>query len=89
MAGTELNPADNDPIVSGHVDTAEVPSAAWGWSGESPKAAKIAGCAVIVFLLLMMIGNQKGHIEDIYLIGFAALIAIILVRDSVLKRRDR
>lgn len=87
MAGTELE--RNDSLVVNGVDTADVPSAAWGWSGESNKAAKIAGWVVVVFLLVMMIGNHHGHVEDLFLIGFAALIAGILVRDTILQRRDR
>jgi 4-hydroxybenzoate polyprenyltransferase len=50
------------------------------------KAARIAGVIVIVALLLMLIGNQKGHVEDIWLIGTAAAIAAIIVIDWVQRR---
>ena len=91
MPSTELIHTD-DQGVGRKIDpttAAEVPSAAWGWSGESPKAAKIAGWVVVVFLLIMLIGNHTGHVEDLFLLGFAAAIAGILVRDSILKRHDR
>ena len=89
MAGTELDPAKNDPVVAGHVDTAEVPSAAWGWSGESHKTFRRAGWTIVVFLLVMMIGNHTGKVEDLFLIGFAAAIAAILVRDIITRRMER
>ena len=54
----------------------------WGWHGESGKVARIAGYVMIVFLLVMMKGNHKGRVEDLFLIGFAVVIAISLVWDS-------
>ncbi|MCX5046222.1 DUF2631 domain-containing protein [Aldersonia sp. NBC_00410] len=89
MAGTELDPAHYDPVVVANVDTAEVPSAAWGWSGESRKTFRVAGWTVAVILVLMNIGNHHGHVEDIFLIGFAAIIVGILLRDSYLSRHPR
>ncbi|NNH72836.1 DUF2631 domain-containing protein [Nocardia uniformis] len=85
---TELEPAHSAGVVT-KVDPAEVPSAAWGWSGESKRTFRIAGWFVVVALLAMIIGNHSGKIEDIYLVGFAALLAGILVRDSVLARKPR
>ncbi|RMI35869.1 DUF2631 domain-containing protein [Nocardia stercoris] len=87
VAATELEPAKSAVVTK--VDPAEVPSAAWGWSGESTKAMNIAGWVVVVILLCMLKGNHKGHVEDIYLVGFAALISIILIRGQILKRKPR
>ncbi|QIS05186.1 DUF2631 domain-containing protein [Nocardia brasiliensis] len=89
MAATELEPASTERGIVTHVDTAEVPSAAWGWSGESPKTFRIAGWITALILVAMVIGNHKGHVEDIFLIGFAVAIVAILVRDSILKRKPR
>ncbi|MCP2280248.1 DUF2631 domain-containing protein [Nocardia amikacinitolerans] len=89
MAATDIEPANNERAVVTHVDTAEVPSAEWGWSGESRRTFRIAGWFVAFALLAMIIGNHKGLIEDIYLVGFAALIVVILVRDSILRRKPR
>ena len=66
------------------VDIADVPSAEWGWSGESPKAAKVAAVFVIIALLSLMIGNHQGRVEDLFCIGFAALI-----RDAVQSKLRR
>ncbi|MET9492107.1 MULTISPECIES: DUF2631 domain-containing protein [unclassified Nocardia] len=88
MAATELESAHSAGVVT-KVDTAEVPSAAWGWSGESRRTFRTAGWVVVVILLAMLIGNHKGKIEDIYLVGFAVAIAGILIRDSLLQRKPR
>lgn len=82
MAGTELQ-SNHDRTV------AEVPSAEWGWSGEAPRLFRFAGWFFAAFLLLMMIGNHSGAVENLYLIGFAALIVFILLRDEFRRRRQR
>ncbi|MEU7629060.1 DUF2631 domain-containing protein [Nocardia sp. NPDC049220] len=89
MAATELEHADTQRGIVTHVDTAEVPSAAWGWSGESRRTFRIAGWIVALILLCMLHGNHKGRVEDVFLIGFAVLIAGILIRDSLLLRKPR
>ncbi len=89
MARTELNPALYDPVENNHDDVAEVPSANWGWTGESRRASRVAALLVAAFLLLMMHGNHGGFVEDLYLIGFAALLVGMVVRDIIVRRRPR
>ncbi|MFD6454408.1 MULTISPECIES: DUF2631 domain-containing protein [unclassified Nocardia] len=89
MAATDLDKASTERAVATSVDPAEVPSAAWGWSGESRKTFRIAGWVVIVALLGMTIGNHKGHVEDIFLVGLAGVMAIILVVDSLTQRMPK
>ena len=48
---------------------------------------RIGGLLSAAFLLLMMHGNHVGHVEDWFLMGFAALIVIAVVRDWWLRRR--
>jgi hypothetical protein len=69
------------------VDTAEVPSAAWGWSRINHRTWHIVGVCAFIFLLAMLRGNHVGHVEDWYLIGFAALVLFALVRDLWGRRR--
>jgi Protein of unknown function (DUF2631) len=69
------------------VDTAEVPSAAWGWSRINIRTWHGVGLFAVVFLLAMLRGNHVGHIEDIFLIGFAAVALFALVRDIWGRRR--
>lgn len=67
-------------------EPAEAPSARFGWHGEGIKTFKIAAWVSVIALLGMIIGNHEGHVEDFYLIGFAALIIFILVRDEIISR---
>lgn len=69
------------------VDTAEVPSAPWGWSRINHRTWHITGLVIVVFLLAMLRGNHVGHIEDWFLIAFAAATLFVLVRDWWGRRR--
>lgn len=94
MAATELENLHPADVVT-KVDTAEVPSAAWGWSGESRRTARIAYWVVVVILLGMLFENQQGSSAGsgntgyIFLIVFAVGLAGILIRDSLLQRKPR
>jgi hypothetical protein len=68
------------------VDTEDVPSANWGWSKESYRLIHLGGLLSAGFLLLMLKGNHVGHVEDLFLIGFAALLIFLVVRDWWLRR---
>lgn len=74
MAGTEVERYTG-------VDVADVPSAAWGWSAINHRTWHIVGLAIVGFLLLMLRGNHVGHIEDVFLVSFAVLTLLVVVRD--------
>ncbi|WP_018298043.1 DUF2631 domain-containing protein [Corynebacterium lubricantis] len=61
------------------VSEEDVPSAKWGWSEFSPKTIQIAGWISVLFLLGFNFGNHRGHVETIWLLTIAALIAIGLI----------
>jgi hypothetical protein len=69
------------------VDVEDVPSAEWGWSQENHRVIHIGGLLSAGFLLLMLHGNHVGHVEDGFLIAFAALLVVMVVRDWWLRRR--
>jgi hypothetical protein len=74
------------------IDTAEVPSAEWGWSGGNPRVWHISGILIAVFLFAMsqfspLHGNHVGHVEDWYLVGFAIAILAFVIRDWYLRWR--
>ena len=69
------------------VDVEDVPSAEWGWSQENHRLIHIGGLLSAAFLLLMLRGNHVGHVEDWFLIGFAALVVVAVGRDWWLRRR--
>ena len=69
------------------VDPADVPSAAWGWSKITYRTWYALGIFVILFLVGMLRGNHVGHVEDWFLIAFAVLVAAVMVRDVIMRRR--
>ena len=52
----------------------------------SGRAARVGAAITVVALLAMICGNHKGRIEDIFLIGTAALLAGMLVGDWLLRK---
>ncbi|MDO4928443.1 MAG: DUF2631 domain-containing protein [Corynebacterium sp.] len=70
--------AVKDEVYNG-VSTADEPSAAWGWHNIGSSAIQKAGWISVAFLLAYNFGNHKGHVETIYLITFAVVIALGLV----------
>ena len=62
------------------VDTADVPSAEWGWSRINYRTWHIVGLAGILLLLAFMRGFHEGAVEHAWVIGFAALGAFFLIR---------
>jgi hypothetical protein len=69
------------------VDVEDVPSAEWGWSQENHRLIHLGGVLSAAFLLFMLHGNHTGHVEDLFLIGFAAAILFAVGRDWWLRRR--
>ena len=50
------------------------------------RLARIGAVATIVILLTMLCGNHKGHVEDLFLVGTAALLAAFLVGDWLMRK---
>ena len=50
------------------------------------KAARIGGVVTIILLLLMLIGNHRGRVENLWLILIAAVIAALLVGDWLMRK---
>lgn len=50
------------------------------------KAGQIGAVLSALALLAMICGNHEGKVEDIWLIGLAALLLIIVIGDIVLRR---
>jgi uncharacterized protein DUF2631 len=54
---------------------------------SNPRLARL-GAVVSVLLLVAMalFGNHRGRVEDVWLLGTAALIVVAMVADWVLRR---
>jgi hypothetical protein len=70
------------------VDLQDEPSAEWGWHGGFPRGALIAGWVSAIIILLMVIGNHQGKIEDIYLVCTGLGMIFLLIRKMMSDRRS-
>jgi hypothetical protein len=53
----------------------------WGWHHAMGKGGRIALLIPILSLLVMLFGNHEGKVEDIYLVGIAAIMVGVLLWD--------
>ncbi|HEX5114528.1 MAG TPA: DUF2631 domain-containing protein [Pseudonocardiaceae bacterium] len=68
-------------------DPHDEPSAEWGWHGTLPRGARIGGVFIVIAMFGMLIGNQIGHVEDIFLVlTGVTMIGILLM--SARRRRS-
>ena len=67
------------PQVYNGVSEADVPSARFGWSEIGRGAVQAAGWVSVLVLIAYNFGNHKGHVETIWLIALAVLIALGLI----------
>ncbi len=67
------------PEVHSGTSTLDVPSAAFGWSELSRTTVQVAGWVSVLILLGYNFGNHEGHVETIWLLVLAGLIAIGLL----------
>lgn len=80
MAGKQLETLTRSP--GGQlVDTADEPSADWGWSGQFPRVTRLLGWFIVAALFIVQIGNHEGRVENLWLTAIAILTALILIRD--------
>ena len=53
----------------------------WGWHGETGKAGRIGAWFAVLALLTYLWGNHEGRMEDLWIVGIAALLVLILLWD--------
>jgi hypothetical protein len=54
----------------------------WGWHGEMGTWGRRLTIIPILSLLAMLVGNHEGRMEDLWLVGIALLMVIVLVADA-------
>jgi hypothetical protein len=59
----------------------------WGWHGETGRKGRIGGWIAVLVTLSFLIGNHEGRVEDLYVLGAAAIMVIILVWD-IFRRKN-
>ncbi|KNA92997.1 DUF2631 domain-containing protein [Gordonia sp. w5E2] len=88
MASTEVEHEQHKQIDTGwRHEPEDAPSARFGWHGTATKSMYAAGWFCVAALLFMLIGNQVGHVEDIYLIVIAVALACILLYKMFKKKK--
>ncbi len=53
----------------------------WGWHGETGKKGRIGAWIAVFVLLTYLLGNHEGRMEDLWIVGIAALMVLILLWD--------
>ena len=66
--------ADQAPVQHEHPED-------WGWHGETGKWGRIVGVLATLFILAYLVGNHQGRVEDLWLVGIAAIMVLILIWD--------
>ena len=59
----------------------------WGWHGETGKLGRVGAWIATLILLSFLVGNHEGRMEDLWLIGIAGTMVIILVWD-IFRRKN-
>ena len=59
----------------------------WGWHGEMGTWGRRLAVIPVLFLLAMLVGNHEGRMEDLWLLGVALVLVVILVWD-IFRRKN-
>jgi hypothetical protein len=54
----------------------------WGWHGETGKWGRRLAVIPILVILAYLVGNHEGRMEDLWLLGIALVMVIILIADA-------
>ena len=58
----------------------------WGWHHEWKRSTPIIGWVMTIAMVLLVFGNHQGNIENLWLLGLAALMAFALIRMHINRR---
>jgi hypothetical protein len=53
----------------------------WGWHGETGRLGRIGAWIAVLVTLTFLIGNHQGRVEDIWVVGIALVMVLILLAD--------
>ncbi len=53
----------------------------WGWHGETGKKGRIGAWFAVFALLSYLVGNHEGRMEDLWVVGTALALVLILLWD--------
>lgn len=58
----------------------------WGWHREFKVLPRVVGWLAVVSLLAMIVGNHNGQVENLWVLGTAAVIVAVLIWDGMRRR---
>ena len=53
----------------------------WGWHGETGKFGRVGAWFAVLLLLSFLVGNHEGRVENLFIIGIAGVMVLILLWD--------
>ncbi len=53
----------------------------WGWHGETGRKGRFGAWIAVLVTLSYLIGNHEGRVEDLWVLGIAVVLIVILVWD--------
>ncbi len=74
---------------AGHDDAAVVEHERpedWGWHHEWRRSTSVIGWMMTIAMALLVFGNHRGNVERWWLLGVAAVMAALLIRDRVRRK---
>jgi hypothetical protein len=60
----------------------------WGWHGETGKLGRAGAWIGVLAVLAFLFGNHEGKVEDIWIIGIAVVMVLILVADRFRRKNS-
>jgi hypothetical protein len=59
----------------------------WGWHGQTGRKGRIGAWLAVIVTLSYLVGNHEGRVEDIWVLGTAVLLIVILIWD-IFRRKN-
>ena len=59
----------------------------WGWHGETGRKGRIGAWLAVIVTLSYLVGNHEGRVEDLWVLGTAVLLVVILIWD-IFRRKN-
>lgn len=53
----------------------------WGWHGETGRAGRVGAWISVLVVLAYLFGNHEGRVEDLWVVGIALIMVVVLLWD--------
>jgi hypothetical protein len=59
----------------------------WGWHGQTGRKGRIGAWLAVIVTLSYLVGNHEGRVEDLWVLGTAVLLVVVLIWD-IFRRKN-